>query len=47
MPKKDPKHCSHRSVHRVLDSWDCIGCGAEFVPKDPALMTKWSDDREE
>ena len=45
MANKDPKDCCHRSVNRVLDSYICIDCGAEFVPKDPAHRTKWSDDK--
>lgn len=41
--KKDPKHCPHASIHRVIDDWLCIDCGAEFVPKDNSHKTKWSD----
>ena len=47
MPKKDPKHCCHRSINRVMNGFLCNDCGAEFVPKDPANMTKWNDDESE
>jgi hypothetical protein len=45
LEKKDPEHCNHRSINRVLDCWYCNDCGAEFVPKNPKHKTKWSDDK--
>lgn len=42
---KDPTHCSHSSVNRVLDKWYCNNCGAEFRPVDPKHVTKWSASR--
>jgi hypothetical protein len=41
MVRKDPEHCSHTRINRVLGSWFCNDCGAEFVPKNPKHMTKW------
>jgi ribosomal protein L37AE/L43A len=46
MPRKDPEHCAHRQVNRVMDSWVCTDCGAEFKPKEPKYNTKWSDDED-
>lgn len=39
--KKDPEHCPHPRVNRVLDSWKCTECGAPFKPVYPKHMTKW------
>jgi hypothetical protein len=36
-----PEDCEHRSINRVLDSWLCNVCGAEFIPKNPKNRTKW------
>lgn len=41
--KKDPTKCSHATVHRVLDFWECTDCGALFIPKNKAHKTKWQD----
>jgi len=41
MPKVDPKECEHVSVNRVMDSWICNDCGAEFKPVNPEHKTKW------
>lgn len=41
MARKDPEHCSHTRINRVLDSWLCSECGAELVPKNPKHVTKW------
>jgi ribosomal protein L37AE/L43A len=43
--RKDPKHCSHPRINRVLDFWICNDCGAEFQPVNKNHKTKWSDDR--
>jgi hypothetical protein len=41
---KNPLHCAHSSIVRVIDTYRCVDCGAEFVPKNPKHATKWSDD---
>lgn len=32
-PRKKPEDCDHFTVRRILDSWECLDCGLEFVPK--------------
>lgn len=44
-PHKDPRHCAHRTIHRVINHWYCVECDAAFVPKNPRYKTKWSDER--
>jgi hypothetical protein len=41
---KDPRHCAHSRINRVIDSWFCNDCGAEFYPVNPWHRTKWSDE---
>jgi hypothetical protein len=36
-----PEDCPHILVNRVIDSWKCNECGAEFIPKDKKHRTKW------
>lgn len=42
---KDPMHCAHSSIHRILDRYLCVDCGAEFIPKNPLQRTKWADEQ--
>lgn len=44
---KDPRHCAHARINRVVNQWTCNECGAEFVPKNHRHRTKWSDVRDE
>jgi hypothetical protein len=41
MVRKDPEHCTNARISRVLNSWFCSECGAEFEPKNPRHRTKW------
>lgn len=41
--KEDPTICEHTSINRVLDSYLCNSCGAEFVSQDPKLKNPWKD----
>jgi len=44
---KDPRHCAHTSINRILDHWICNACGAEFLLRKKEHITKWSDDQPE
>lgn len=40
---RDPRHCPHMRITRIVDSYVCLDCGTEFLPKDKTLHNKWSD----
>ncbi len=39
--RPDPTTCPHASINRVLDSYLCNACGAEFRPVKAKNVTKW------
>jgi hypothetical protein len=39
--RPDPTVCPHTSIVRVLDSWECVECRAEFMPKNKEHRTGW------
>ena len=40
--RPDPTECPHISINRVMDTWRCNKCGAEFVPVVKSFKTKWT-----
>jgi ribosomal protein L37AE/L43A len=30
---EEQKKCTHFTVRRIMDWWQCLKCGLEFVPK--------------
>jgi hypothetical protein len=35
---RDPEHCPHMRITRIVDEYRCLDCGTEFLPKDKTLL---------